>query len=217
MSSVWIASDWHLGPRSPRAHGRLALAFLARAREEDVALVLNGDVFDELFEGAARARAAHPDVDRAIAGLQAAGRLRRTGGNHDPDAGAARLELVVPGAGRVLVAHGHALDPVNASAVGRLGDAVARRFGSTAIVRHAARLAEGTARAVAGERMVALFRARCLRAIDEGSFALGVFGHAHRAHAAAGDRYVNSGWLRDGALEFAVVDGTGARLERLVP
>lgn len=217
MTCVWIASDWHLGPESPSAHGRLALAFLARAREANVALVLNGDVFDELFEGAARARAAHPDVAGAIAGLEAAGRLRRTAGNHDPDAGAARLELELPGVGRVLVAHGHALDPVNASAVGRLGDAVARRFGRSAIVRHAARLAEETARAVAGEPMVALFRARCLRAIDEGSFDLGVFGHVHRAHAAAQDRYVNSGWLRDGALEYAVVDGTGARIERLSP
>lgn len=217
MADIWIASDWHLGPSSPAVHGRLALAFLERAREAGVELILNGDVFDDLFEGPGRAQAAQPRVAEAIAALQGSGRLRRTGGNHDPDAGPERLVLGIPGVGRVLVAHGHALDPLAASPVGRLGDAISRRFGRTRLVRGAARLAEAGARTLAGERMVGLFRARCLEAVTRGGFDLGVFGHVHRAHALARDRYVNAGALRDDALEYAVLDARGARIERLHP
>jgi UDP-2,3-diacylglucosamine pyrophosphatase LpxH len=217
MSDLWIASDWHLGPRSPPVHGRLALAFLERAREAGVDVVLNGDVFDDLFDGAGRAAAAHPAVAAAIAALAGSGRLGRTRGNHDPEAGAERIVLERAGIGRVLVAHGHALDPINASPVGRLGDAISRRFGRTALVRGAAALAEAVARGLAEERMVAVFRARCLRAVEAGGFALGVFGHVHRAHAAPGDRYVNAGGLHDDRLEYAVLDVAGARIERLRP
>lgn len=217
MSELWIASDWHLGPRSPPLHGRLALAFLERARAAGVEVILNGDVFDDLFAGPGRAPAAHPGVAAAIAALSGAGRLRRTCGNHDPEAGPERLVLDLPGVGRLLVAHGHALDPINASPVGRLGDSISRHFGRTALVRGAARLAEVVARALAGERMIAVFAARCRRAVAAGPFDLGVFGHVHRPHLVAGDGYVNAGALDDRGLEFVVVGERGVRLERLLP
>jgi predicted phosphodiesterase len=143
--------------------------------------------------------------------------LRRTRGNHDPDEGLDRIVLDRPGIGRILVTHGHALDPINASPAGRLGDAISRRFGRTALVRGAARFAEAAARAVAGERMLAVFRGRCLRALRQGGFDAGVFGHVHRPHAVAGDPYVNSGALHDDRLEYAVLDGAGIRIERLQP
>lgn len=217
MTPLWIASDWHLGPRSPAVHGRLALAFLEAARAGGADVILNGDVFDDLFDGADRARAAHPEAAAAIASLTAAGRLRRTRGNHDPGEGLDRIVLERPGVGRVLVTHGHAIDPINASPIGRLGDAISRRFGRTALVRGAAWLAEAVARAVAGERMLAVFRGRCLRALRQGGLDAGVFGHVHRAHAVAGDPYVNAGSLHDDRLEYAVLDGAGIRIERLRP
>ncbi len=212
MTPVWIASDWHLGPRSPPAHGRLARAFIARADRAGARVVLNGDVFDDLFAGRGRAQAAHPETADAIAALAQAGRLERTRGNHDPDAGVERVVLEVPGVGRVLVTHGHRVDPVNASPVGRLGDAISRRFGRLAAVRGAARLAESTARAVAGERMIAVFRRRCLALVEREGFALGVFGHVHAPHLAPGDRYANAGALRDEVLSYLALELQGPRL-----
>ena len=211
---VRIASDWHLGPRSPASHGPLARAFLARARADGVRVVLNGDVFDDLFDGAA-AEAAHPEVVAEVEALAAAGRLDRTRGNHDPEAGVAQLVLEVPGTGRVLVAHGHLLDPLNSSAIGRLGDGISRRFGRLAIVRGAARLAEATARAVAEDRMLALFRRRCLAAVAREGAELGVFGHVHAPHLVAGDRYANAGALRGDALEYLELGPAGPRLAAL--
>jgi UDP-2,3-diacylglucosamine pyrophosphatase LpxH len=215
VRDLWIASDWHLSPESPPAHERLALAFLAAAGAAGAEVILNGDVFDDLFAGPGRAQAAHPQVAAAMAALASAGRLRRTSGNHDPGAGPERLLVERPGLGRVLVTHGHALDPINASPIGRLGDAISRRFGRTALVRGAARLAEAVALALAGERMVAHYRARCLRAVEAGGFALGVFGHVHRPHLVAGDGYVNAGGLDVGGLSYVILDEDGARLERL--
>lgn len=217
MTPLWIASDWHLGPDSPAAHGALALAFLERARAAGADVILNGDVFDDLFAGAERARAAHPRVVAAIEALARAGRLTCTRGNHDPDAGPERQVVERSGLGRVLVAHGNSLDPINSSPIGRFGDGISRRFGRTRLVRGAARLAEAVARALAEERMISVFRARCLRAVEEGGFALGVFGHVHRASAVPGDRYVNAGSLGPGGLEYAVLDGSGVRIERLEP
>jgi predicted phosphodiesterase len=217
MTALWIASDWHLGPDSPPVHGRLALAFLEAARAAGVELLLNGDVFDDLFAGPGRAQEAHADVAAAMAALAAAGRLRRTAGNHDPDAGPERIVLERTGIGRILVAHGHSLDPINSSPIGKLGDAISRHFGRIALVRGAARLAEVVSRAVAEDQMIAVFRARCLRAVVEGGFDLGLFGHVHRAHLVAGDRYVNSGGLHGDRLEYVVLDGRGARLESLSP
>jgi UDP-2,3-diacylglucosamine pyrophosphatase LpxH len=217
MTDLWIASDWHLGPGSPPIHGRLALAFLDRARAAGAEVILNGDVFDDLFAGPGRAQAAHPGVVAAISLLEATRRLHRTSGNHDPEAGPERIVVERPGVGRVLVSHGHALDPINASPIGRLGDAISRHFGRTPLVRGAARLAEVVARALAEEQMVAVFRARCLRAVIAGGFDLGVFGHVHRAHLVAGDAYVNSGGLGDGGLEYLVIDALGPRLARIDP
>lgn len=217
MNELWIASDWHLGPGSPALHGRLALAFLERARAAGADVLLNGDVFDDLFAGPGRAPAAHPAVAAAIARLEGAGRLRRTSGNHDPGAGPERIVVERPGLGRILVTHGHALDPINASPIGRLGDAISRHFGRTAVVRGAARLAEVVARTLAEDQMIAVFRARCLRAVEAGGFDLGVFGHVHRAHQLERDRYVNAGALEGEVLEHVVIDGAGPRIERLRP
>jgi UDP-2,3-diacylglucosamine pyrophosphatase LpxH len=215
VSELWIASDWHLAPGSPAEHGRLALAFLERARAEGARVVLNGDVFDVLFSGPGSGEAAHPRVVDAMQALAAAGRLERTRGNHDPEDGAARVALAWPGIGRVLVMHGHAVDPVNASPIGRLGDAISRRFGRLGVVRGAAWLAEAAARAVARDYMVETFRRRCLEVVEREGFDLGVFGHVHAAHLAAGDRYANAGSLHDGGLEWLALGAGGARLERM--
>lgn len=214
--TIWIASDWHLAPDTPPVLARLARAFLARARDAGVAIVLNGDVFDVLFSGEGRAETAHPEVAEAIAALTAAGKLSRTAGNHDPDAGPERLVLDVPALGRVLVAHGHSVDPVNRSPVGRLGDAISRRFGRLAAVRGAARAVELAARALAQERMLAVFRRRCLDLVAREECALGVFGHVHVPHLVAGDRYANSGGLTSATLSYLVLGGAeGARLDVL--
>lgn len=215
MTTLRVASDWHLGPRSPAVHGRLALAFLERARADGVEVILNGDVFDDLFAGSAAERA-HPAVVEAMAGLASLGRLRRTAGNHDPGVPLARVELDQPGLGRVLVAHGHALDPISASPVGRLGDGISRRFGHLAVVRGAAWLAEVGARAVAGRAMVRIFRERCLASLRREGFALGVFGHVHAAHLVPGDPYCNAGWLGV-HLEYLELGPAGPRLGVLAP
>jgi hypothetical protein len=206
---VRIASDWHLGTRSPAEHGRLARAFLERARADGARVVLNGDVFDLLFDGEA-ARFAHPEVVAALGRLAADGALSETAGNHDPEAGPASLLLDVPPIGRVLVAHGHLADPINRSPVGRLGDEISMRYGRLAIVRGAARVAERVARAVAGAAMVRVFRTRCLAFVAQEGAALGIFGHVHVAHLAAGDRYANAGALRRDRLEYLELGPDGA-------
>jgi hypothetical protein len=207
---IRIASDWHLGPASPPHHRRLALAFLERARAEGAQVILNGDVFDNLFAGAAAERS-HLEVVEAMAALSLDGRLRRTSGNHDPEVPLPRVVLQVPGVGPVLVAHGHALDPINSSAIGRFGDGISRRFGRLGLVRGAARLVEVTALALAGPAMIRAFRRRCLAAVEQEGFALGVFGHVHAAHLVPGDRYANAGWLGD-RLEYLELGEGGPRL-----
>jgi UDP-2,3-diacylglucosamine pyrophosphatase LpxH len=207
-----VAGDWHLSPESPAIHGWLARAFLARARAEGATVVLNGDVFDDLFAGDRRARAAHPGVTAALAELAGEGKLLQARGNHDPGAGEDRIVLDVPGLGRVLVAHGDLADPLHASVLGRLGDAISRRFGRLALVRSAARIAELAATRIAGVRMRALFRRRCLALLEREGCALGVFGHVHVPHLAAGDRYVNAGALRGSTLSYVALDTSGPRL-----
>ncbi|ABS28465.1 metallophosphoesterase [Anaeromyxobacter sp. Fw109-5] len=213
--TIWIASDWHLSPESPAVHGRLARAFLARALEAGVQVILNGDVHDALFAGEARAEAAHPEVGEAMAALVRAGRLARTAGNHDPAAGPPQLVLTVPGAGRVLVTHGHLVDPIGRSPAGQLGDAISRRFGRLAAVRGAARAVEAAAWGLAGERMLAAFRRRCLALVAREGCDLGVFGHVHVAHLAAGDPYANAGGLSPAALSYLVLERGEARLATL--
>ncbi len=217
MTTLRIASDWHLGPRSPALHGRLALAFLARARADGCELILNGDVWEELFAGPGAGPRAFPAVAAAADALAAEGRLRATRGNHDPTRGEARLELDWPGLGRVLVAHGHAADPVNSSPAGRLGDAISLRFGRAWLVRAFAEAAEAMVRGLAEERMVALFRRRCERLVAQGGYDLGVFGHVHRPHLAPGDRYANAGSLHGEVLEYLELGPAGARLGALGP
>ena len=216
MSVVRIASDWHLAPESPPLHGRLAAAFLRRARADGAAVILNGDVFDDLFAGPGRSQAAHPRVMAELSALEREGLLRRIRGNHDPEVGAEQVVLDWPGLGRVLVAHGHAAAPLNRSWLGRLGDGISRRFGRHAAVRGAAWLAEAAARGVAGRRMVALFRGRCLALVAREGCALGVFGHVHAPHLVAGDPYANAGALSGEALAYLELGPGGARLAALL-
>jgi len=207
-----IASDWHLAPGSPAADVRLTRAFLARARRDGAEVILNGDAFEELFERPGRSERAHPEVVAELGALRTQGRLRRTCGNHDPEGGEERILVEWAGLGRVLVTHGHAADPLHRSALGRLGDGISRRFGRLAVVRGAAAGAEAVARAVAGGRMEALFRARCLALVARAGCDLGVFGHVHAAHLRPGDRYANSGWLAAGRLEYLELGPDGPRL-----
>jgi UDP-2,3-diacylglucosamine pyrophosphatase LpxH len=217
VTRVRVASDWHLGPRSPAGHGRLALAFLARARADGARVILNGDVWEDLFAGAGAGRRAFPDVAAAADALAAEGRLVSTRGNHDPESGERQVELDWPGLGRVLVAHGHAADPVNASPLGRLGDGISRRFGRLGLVRGAAWLAEAAVRGLLEDRVVALFAGRCRRLTEAGGYALGVFGHVHRPHLAPGDRYANAGSLHGSTLEYLELGPDGPRLATLGP
>jgi len=215
VTQIRIASDWHLFPGSPLLHARLARAFLARSRASGALVILNGDVFDVLFSGPGRAEAAHPLVVAEIDALRREGKLRRTRGNHDPEEGEQRIVLDVSGVGRVLVAHGHGLDPVNSSPLGRLGDGISRRFGRLAPVRGAAWLVELVARTVAGDRMAAVFRERCLAQVEREGFDLGVFGHVHTPHLAPGERYANAGSLAGDTLEFLELGPPGPRLRAL--
>jgi UDP-2,3-diacylglucosamine pyrophosphatase LpxH len=212
---VRIASDWHLAPESPPLHARLARAFLARARADGALVILNGDVFDDLFAGAGMAEAAHPLVAAEVEALQREGRLRRTRGNHDPRGGEERVVLDWPGVGRVLVAHGHTADPVNSSFLGRIGDGISRRFGRLALVRGAARAVEAAARRLAEEQMAAAFRARCVALVEREGFGLGVFGHVHVPHLAPGDLYANAGSLAGDVLQFLELLPDGPRLGAL--
>jgi hypothetical protein len=96
----------------------------------------------------------------------------------------------------------------------RLGDGISRRFGRLALVRRAARLAESIA-GLAGTRVDALFRGRCLALLDASACALGVFGHVHRQWLAVGDRYANAGCLHGDRLEYLVLDNAGVHVARL--
>jgi len=210
-----IASDWHLGHYSAPAHAALARGFLEGVRRSGDRLVLNGDIFEGLFEPAARAEAAHPDLAALIAAMTRDGQVLRTEGNHDPGAGADYLILEHPVAGRILVMHGHRVDPVHGSPVGQVGDRISRRFGYLAIVRGAARAVEATATAVAAARVDRFFRRQCLALVERHLCDLGVFGHNHRRHLVPGDRYANAGCLTGTWLEYLLLDDAGPRLARL--
>ncbi len=211
-----VASDWHLGTRSPEGHGRLALAFLARARAAGERVILNGDIFESLFLAPGEAERAFPEVAALIDRMAAEGTLERIEGNHDPGSGPPSLGVEVEGLGRVLVAHGHGLDPVHHSAIGRLGHAISLRFGRLRVVRGSMHLADGVAQLLSGPRIVRTFRQRCLAQVEREGFALGVFGHIHQGEVAPGGRYANSGWLSGEALEYLVLERGGVRQERLL-
>lgn len=215
MALLRIASDWHLAPRSPPEDVLLSTAFLRRARADGASVILNGDVFDDLYAGAGRGQRAHAAVVAELERLRDEGRLRRVRGNHDPDGGEEQLLLDWPGLGRIVVAHGDGLDPLHQSWLGRLGQALSRRIGTLGIVRFATATAEVTARALVGRRILQGFRTRCLELVTREGCALGVFGHVHAQHLAAGDRYANTGWLHGGRLEYLELDPEGARLRVL--
>ncbi len=215
QASLWVASDWHLGTRSPRVHRELVQAFLRQLQDSGDRLVLNGDIWEGLFEREPRARQAHPAVVAALDELQRQGRLEQTQGNHDPDTGVPGTEVSWPGLGRILISHGHGVDPLHGSGIGRLGDTISRHFGSLLVVRGAARVANLAAEAIAGEKMVSIFRQRCLESVSKGGYSLGIFGHVHRQYYRDGDPYVNSGWLSDERLEYLVLDSNGIHLRAL--
>ena len=210
-----IASDWHLASFSPPGAASLAERFLRRAQAAGDRVVLNGDIFEGLFEPAHRAEAAHPAVRDLVVTMVQDGQLVRTAGNHDPDAGPLLLVLTENRLGRVLVAHGHAVDPLHRSGVGRLGDAVSHHFGRVAAVRGAAHLAAWTALHLAGTRIERLFQTQCRALVEAERCALGVFGHIHRCYLASADRYANAGCLASGRLEYLVLEQDTAELRYL--
>ncbi len=212
MSRVLIAGDWHLGTYSPPLQVRLALRFLERARDAGDRIVLNGDIFEGLFEPTERAEAAHPELSAMISAMTAARVLSRVEGNHDPGAGSRSLVLEHEAVGRVLVAHGHLVDPVHDSSVGNFGDGISRRFGHLSLVRGAARMAEAVVAGALAAPVDRLYRRRCLALVEQERCALGVFGHNHRRHLVAADRYANAGCLRHTRLEYLVLDAAGASL-----
>jgi hypothetical protein len=57
-----------------------------------------------------------------------------------------------------------------------------------------------------------MYRRKCLVLVERERCDLGVFGHNHRRHLVAGDRYANSGRLRRTRLEYLALDGGGASL-----
>lgn len=212
MRRTLIAGDWHLGSYSLPAQAQLALAFLERAREAGDFVVLNGDVFEGLFEPVWRAEQAHPAVVALIAAMTCGGGLSRLEGNHDPGAGARSLVLVHGAVGRVLVAHGHLVDPMHDSSVGNFGDGISRRFGHLSLVRGAARVAEAVVAGTVAARVDRMYRRRCLAMVEREQCALGVFGHNHRRYLVRGDRYANAGCMRRSRLEYLALDDAGPTL-----
>ncbi len=212
MTRTLVAGDWHLGTYSPPAHRALALGFLRWAADSADLIVLNGDIFEGLFESPARAERAHPEVAALITSLARRGRLRRTLGNHDPEGGAASVVLQHQRLGRVLVAHGHLADPVHVSSVGNFGDGISRRFGHLSLVRGAAWMAESFVAGTLAAPVDRMFRRKCLTLMARERCAFGVFGHNHRRHLVPGDPYANAGRLRRSRLEYLVLDDVGPSL-----
>jgi UDP-2,3-diacylglucosamine pyrophosphatase LpxH len=209
-----VASDWHLSRYSSAETSTLALAFLERARDSGDEVILNGDIFEDLFEPVALSEAAHPHVASMMGAMIRTGQLRRTEGNHDPGAGAAAIVLGHERLGPILVMHGHVADPLRMSRVGRLGDFISRRFGWIPAVRLAARLAEQSA-SLTAHRVEQVFSRRCRELVARRLSGMGIFGHIHRQYLVAGDRYANSGHLTDQRLEFIAITRDGANAEHL--
>ena len=208
-----IASDWHLSSFSPSRAVGLAELFLTRAQTAGDRVILNGDIFEGLFQHVEEAQAAHPATLSMIEEMMHDRQLVRTAGNHDPDAGSLTLILDQVGIGRILVAHGHTVDPLHRSSIGRFGDAISRRIGHLAIVRGAAGLAERTANRIVGGAMEQTFRTRCRAMVRRERCTLGVFGHIHRPYYAAGDTYANAGHLTPERLEYLVLTNGAVHLE----
>jgi hypothetical protein len=209
---VFVAGDWHLGTYTPPAEARLAVEFLEWAPAHADLIVLNGDIFEGLFEAPERAERAQPQAAALIHRLAAAGTLRRTQGNHDPGGGVLSIVIEHPAVGRVLVAHGHAADPMHASSVGHFGDGISRRFGHLGLVRGAAAVVESAVSGLFAGPVDRLYRTKCLAMVERERCALGVFGHNHRRHLVAGDPYANTGRLTRSRLEYLVLDDDGPAL-----
>jgi hypothetical protein len=209
-----IASDWHLSRYSSTATSTLALAFLERARDSGDDVILNGDIFEGLFEPIALSEEAHPHIVSIIGAMSRTGQLRRTEGNHDPGAGEAAIVLGHETLGPILVMHGHVADPLRTSPVGKLGDFISRRFGWIPAVRLAARLAEQSA-SLTSHRIEKIFSDRCRAIVTRRLGGVGVFGHIHRQYLVAGDQYANAGHLTDQRLEYIAIDRKGAEAARL--
>ncbi len=216
MTRTVVAGDWHLGTYSPAAHRALALGFLRWAADAADLVVLNGDIFEGLFESPARAERANPEVAARIAELARGGRLRRTQGNHDPEGGVPSVILAHPRLGRVLVAHGHLADPVHVSSVGNFGDGISRRFGHLSVVRGAAWIAESFVAGTMAAPVDRMFRRKCLALVAREGCAFGVFGHNHRRHLVPGDPYANAGRLRRSRLEYLLLEDAGPSLQDFI-
>ena len=212
MTRTLVTGDWHLGTYSPPAHRALALGFLRWGADAADRIVLNGDIFEGLFESPARAERAHPEVAALIGDLARAGTLRRTQGNHDPDGGVPSVVLQHARLGRVLVAHGHLADPVHVSSVGNFGDGISRRFGHLSLVRGAAWVAESFVAGTMAVPVDRMFRRKCLALVAREGCTFGVFGHNHRRHLVPGDPYANAGRLRRSRLEYLLLDDAGPSL-----
>ena len=215
MSRTLIASDWHLGSRSPPQHGHMARTFLQRAYADGDTVILNGDIFEGLFEPIEQAQEAQSAVMQALDQLTQAGRLVRIAGNHDPTFGVIKHILDVPQVGRVLIAHGHTVDPLQRSPIGRLGDLMSRNLGHFKVIRGAAHLAEKTSLALAGKQMLHIFRQRCLAFVTREKCDLGIFGHVHHRFYDAASRYANAGWMSAKKLEYMILADQGPTLATL--
>lgn len=205
LTRTVIASDWHLGSFSQPGAVGLARRFLEHAQAAGDRVVLNGDIFEGLFQPVEEAEAAHPTVRDIIAKISTGGQLVRVAGNHDPHAGSLTLILDEPAIGRVLIAHGHAVDPLHRSPLGRFGDAISRRMGHMGMVRGAASLAECVANRAAGPAIERTFQGRCRALVHRESCVLGIFGHIHRHYFAPGDTYANAGHLTRERLEYLIL------------
>lgn len=206
---TYVASDWHLGSLSPPQHSKLAATFLQRIADENAFVVLNGDIFEGLFEPIDDALACQRDVFSQVQQLQQAGQLRLVVGNHDPTLGEAKVIVGVAGIGRVLIAHGHAADPWQRTPLCQLGDAVSRRFGKWVAVRGAAHLVESITFATVGRQVRAAFQARCSAWVRQEHCQLGVFGHVHEQYLEAGNPYANAGWMDATRLQYLMFDANG--------
>ena len=210
-----VASDWHPGSFSSPAAVHLAQQFLECARASGDRVVLNGDIFEGLFEPAEQAETAHPVVRDMIAEMTTRGQLFRLAGNHDPDVGRSVFIVDQPKFGRVLISHGHAVDSLHHSRLGQLGDAISRRMGHLVAIRGAARFAERAANAIAGVAIENAFQTRCRALVEQSKCVVGIFGHIHRRYLAPDDAYANAGCLSRTRLEYLILSDDVIQLAHL--
>jgi len=210
-----VASDWHLGSFSSPVAAQLAQRFVECARATGDRIVLNGDIFEGLFEPVEQAESAHPVVRDMIAEMTTRGQLIRLAGNHDPDSGRSVFIVDQPELGRVLISHGHAVDSLHHSRLGHAGDAISRRLGRLSLIRGAARFAEHAAKTIAGVAIERVFQVRCRALVKQSNCVVGIFGHIHRRYLAPGDAYANAGYLSPTRLEYLILSENVIKLAHL--